>query len=240
MSILDHYWAYELGDEIFSDQTTNREIKFYAAKHRLEKNPFRASFPFLIKETESKILISVPYKKDVDLIVNIVTQTDLTTDIFATMIQTELFPLSSTIEVNRYLDIGVNNSSAEQEYNRLSGMQIDQLKSVCSLDESTLYELNENGKLFALFDGMEPLSYGTVTRSSGNWIEISIATVKEHRHKGYATTLARRMMNHFRSQQKHVIYVCETGNMPSNRIAEDLELHFLGSELLGYLKDNHE
>ncbi len=224
------YWQYEMGEIVEKISFSNVTLNLCVSEKRAHKNPFKVTFPFILKEIDSEVFISLP---DPEVIRSLNLSGTFDQEILFKRLS-EHFSDSKVLNVNRYISQNGEMLDKSIDYEVCSEQVLDKLVKRSLFDIQTLSELSREKRLFIETQDSVPVSLGLITRLDSKYAEVSLATFKQYRQKGYARSLALKMLSFIQSEGKQMIWVCEKENLASNAITESMKLIYVGEEKLGY------
>ncbi len=215
------YLEYEYGDVVYDSEN----LKIFVSQNRSHINPHGASFPCIFCEDNGIRYFSI----SPDLFGKIENQTVLAERLAENPVKSleNLFPKNMKwLKVNRYIsscDLAIEDIYIDI-HNYIDDNGID-----IRIESNTIMLVNSENDI---------IGKAVVTRDSKEWREFSIRISKEYRNNSLGYFLAKCMLLNITESGKNLIYVCESANIPSVRIAEKLGLSLVSQEITGYL--NHQ
>lgn len=212
------------------------KVSMYTSKKRDWINPFSAQFPYLINQDGNSCHISVSPQTEIsnlekELIkYNSVNENEeLKLDFLKVLFDCKM------LEVNRYLiKSNVINTNNTDLFNPITENEIEKLSKICNIPKPILQKLNREHKIYLNLRANEIVGYGFITREFDNIVEISVATIKAERGKGFGLETVRLMTDLILRNGKSILYIAEVANIASNKIALKCCYEFIAIELLGY------
>ena len=201
-------------------QYESEKVKIYVSDNRNHINPHHASFPYILNDDNGIYHLSLShevYRTIADVSVFFGALLENPVDTLKTLFSDEMKHLI----IRRYISKENITLLSSDEINNFFN---DNKFVVYRDDHSIRVSVNEEiiGKVF-------------FTRESFNWSEISLKVNRKYRKRQIGYTLAAYALKNIFNRGKSMIYVCESANAPSVKIAEKLGLELFSEEITGYL-----
>ncbi|MCD4820002.1 MAG: GNAT family N-acetyltransferase [Candidatus Cloacimonetes bacterium] len=229
----------EFDNLVSKEVIRNKIIQVFTSFERTKENPYNVRFPIIFKERNNEILVSIHPDFDInklELVFKKIAQQNLYfPDIIYTFASNFNFKI---LEVNRYYS-KCQKKVNKTNYNffpKVSQSEIEFLNANSSVSLSNIAFLNNNNKIYIHKIKNVIKGYGLVTRENEEFVEISITTLKKHRDQGVGFKIVDSMTKLINQKGKTVVYLTETQNISSNKIALKCGYDFIGKEFIVFDK----